>query len=63
MRGRGVRKYNIFSFGHQMGICAKNYKNLPSRFFMGINWLKANRPHPRDYLQTPTDYRHTDNHP
>ena len=24
--------------------------------------LKANRPHPRDYPQTPTGYRHTDNH-
>ena len=24
--------------------------------------LKADRPHPRDYPQTPTDYRHTDNH-
>ncbi len=23
-----------------MGICAKNYKNLPSRFFMGINGLR-----------------------
>ena len=31
--------HDIFSFGHQMGICAKNYKNLPSRFFMGINGL------------------------
>ena len=24
--------------------------------------LKADRPHSRDYPQTPTDYRHTDNH-
>ncbi len=24
--------------------------------------LKADRPHWRDYQQTPTDYRHTDNH-
>ena len=24
--------------------------------------LKADRPHARNYLQTPTDYRHTDNH-
>ncbi len=43
MRGWGVRKYNIISFGRQMGICAKNYKNLPSRFFMGINGLKEYR--------------------
>ena len=32
---------NIFSFDHQMGICAKNYKNLPSRFIMGINGLSS----------------------
>ncbi len=32
-------KNNFFSFGHQIGICAKNYKTLPSRFFMGINGL------------------------
>ncbi len=25
--------------------------------------LKADRPHPRDYPHTPTDYRHTDNLP
>ena len=31
---------NIFSFSHQMGICAKNYKNLPSTIFMGINGLR-----------------------
>ena len=24
--------------------------------------IKADRPHPRYYQQTPTDYRHTDNH-
>ncbi len=24
--------------------------------------LKADRPHPRDYPQMPTNYRHTDNH-
>ena len=24
--------------------------------------LKADRPHPRNYPHTPTDYRHTDNH-
>ncbi len=29
----------IFSFGHQMGSCAKNYKNLPSSLFLGINGL------------------------
>ncbi len=31
---------DLFSFGHQMGLCAKNYENLPSRFFLGINGLK-----------------------
>ena len=30
---------DIFSFGHQMSFCTKNYKNLPSNFFMGINGL------------------------
>ena len=25
--------------------------------------LKADRPHPYNYLHTPTNYRHTDNHP
>ena len=39
MRGWGSENRIFFSFGHQMGICAKNYKNLPSRFFMGINVL------------------------
>ena len=29
----------IFPFGHQMGLCAKYDKNLPSSFFMGINGL------------------------
>ncbi len=47
MRGWGVRKNDIFSFGHQMGLCAKNYENLPIRFFMGINgvsqiWMDIN---------------------
>ncbi len=28
----------------------------------GFTKLKADRPHPRDYPQMPTDYRHTDNH-
>ncbi len=27
-----------------------------------MDQLKADRPHPHDYPQTPTDYRHTDNH-
>ncbi len=31
--------YGIFSFGHQMGSCAKNYKNLPNSLFLGINGL------------------------
>ena len=26
-------------FGHEMGSCAKNYKNLPSSLFLGINGL------------------------
>ncbi len=33
--------YHIFSFGRQMGSCAKNYKNLPSSLFLGINGLKG----------------------
>ena len=37
MRGWGVRKYDIFSFGRQMGLHAKNYKNPPSSLFLGIN--------------------------
>ena len=33
------RKCHIFSFGRQMGSCAKNYKNRPSSLFFGINGL------------------------
>ncbi len=49
-RGRKIQTFpiltilgrvNISSFGHQMGICAKNYKYLPSIFFMGINGLMS----------------------
>ena len=39
MKGRGVRIYDIFSFGHQMGSCAKNYKSLRSSLLLGINGL------------------------
>ncbi len=35
----GDQKYDIFSFGHNMGPCAKNYKNRPSSLFLGINGL------------------------
>ncbi len=30
---------DIFSFGRQMGLCAKNLKNPPSSLFLGINGL------------------------
>ncbi len=32
--------FNIFSFGHQMGLRAKNYTNLSSSLLLGINGLK-----------------------
>ena len=36
--GSGASENMIFfSFGHQMGSCAKNYKNLPSSLLLGIN--------------------------
>ncbi len=41
-------------------------RNTPSLVESESNYsssLKADRPHPRDYPQTPIDYRHTDNHP
>ena len=37
---------DIFSVGRQIGLCAKNYKNPPSSFFLGSNGLtliKENR--------------------
>ncbi len=37
----------------------KKYKHPPAT---GKWKLKADRPHPRNYPHTPTDYRHTDNH-
>ncbi len=41
-QGRKIQTSPILTIlGHQLGICAKNYKNLPSRFFMGINGLKT----------------------
>ncbi len=33
--------FYIFPFGHQMGLCAEHYKNLPSSLFLGINGLST----------------------
>ena len=35
---------------------------IPNRSPKSMKKLKADRPHPRNYPQTPTDYKHTDNH-
>ena len=32
------------------------------KLFWDISKLKADRPHPRDFPHTPSDYRHTDKH-
>ncbi len=31
--------FDIFSFGHKMVSCAKNYKDRPSSLFLGTNGL------------------------
>ncbi len=41
-----------------------NVPNFTIILMYGLDYiiLKADRPHPRNYPLTPTDYRHTDKH-
>ncbi len=44
-------------------LTASSCKTRSKHHLVGLHsQLKADRPHPRDYPHTPTDYRHTDKH-
>ncbi len=43
--------------------CVWSRRPLPVPNLWHITLLKADRPHPRNYPQTHTDFRHTDNGP
>ncbi len=74
IRQQSVNSWNggFFTRGFStIGRSGKKGANLPF-FSTATFWspsvdpslqeLKADRPHPRNYLHTPTDYRYTDNH-